>query len=339
LLMAAAPQATADALDAYAFRALVAHLQARPEVQNIDLMNLAGFCRNCLAKWYLRGAEEMGLQIESGYDGACRRVYGESYADWKAKHQKKATAEQMALFENSKELHAVHGEGQPPVPPAPLLSDVCCVDPGAVQVANCAGPGPLPKAADALRAIPALRAAPLVPPPSGPPLVIHLGILTVSDRAAAGVYADESGPTIEREMRAFAPAGNWDVQVRERAVVADEADAIRQRLEGWSDGTGACSLILTTGGTGCAPRDVTPDVTGAVCQALVPGIAEAVLWRALQHEPLAMLSRAVAGIRGRTLIVNLPGRPKAVAENLAVIMPVLRHCLTLIGNEARASAA
>lgn len=315
-----------DALDAFAFRALVAHLQARPQVQNIELMNLSGFCRNCLAKWYLRGSQELGLGLPGGYDDALERVYGMPYAQWKAEHQQRASAEQMAAFEQSKQLHAEHGPARPPVPPP--LSDVCCVD--ATDVANAAA------AAAAACARPVASAAP--PPPSD--FTITLGVLTASDRAAAGTYADESGPEILRALTEHGVAtGAWRVDARESAVVPDEREVIRALLEAWSapgpeGGAPACALILTTGGTGCAPRDVTPDATSDVVERLVPGISEAMLWRALEHEPHAMLSRAVAGIRGRTLIVNLPGRPKAVRENLAVLMPVLRHALAQIGGGA-----
>jgi hypothetical protein len=132
---------TQTELEAYAFRQLVAHLQSRPDVQNIDQMNLAGFCRNCLSKWYLRGARERGLRMN--YDEALEVVYGEPYADWKKKHQSKASPEQMALFESNAHLHAQHPkmEDFPPSPapeerekretrPAPpakgAASDVCC---------------------------------------------------------------------------------------------------------------------------------------------------------------------------------------------------------------------
>lgn len=315
-MMAASP--SSEALEAYAFRALVAHLQARPQVQNIDLMTLSGFCRNCLAKWYLRGSEELALPLPGGYDTALERIYGMPYAEWKGKHQQKASAEQMAAFEGSKELHAEHGPARPPVP-APL-SDVCCVEAADVVSAGTAAA--------------AACATPVTKTTARPSdFTLTLGVLTASDRAAAGVYADESGPEILRVLAEHGgTTGAWRVDMRKSAVVPDELEAIRALLDEWSapssDGAPpACSLILTTGGTGCAPRDVTPDATSSVVERLVPGITEAMLWRALEHEPHAMLSRAIAGIRGRTLIVNLPGRPKAVRENLAVLLPVLRHAL------------
>jgi molybdenum cofactor synthesis domain-containing protein len=319
---------TTEALEAYAFRALCAHLQARPQVQNIDVMTLTGFCRNCLAKWYLRAAETLGRPLAGGYDEACERVYGMPLDEWKRAHQLKASAEQTAAYEQSKPLHATHGPAASPVPPP--LSDVCCTDPA--DAAACARP--------------ALDAASPPPPPSD--FVVRLGVLTASDRAAAGTYADESGPAIIAALRAHGErTGAWRVETARTAVVPDERDAIRALLDEWSapgaeGGGAACALILTTGGTGCAPRDVTPEATLDVLDRQIPGITEAFLWRALPREPHAMLSRAVAGVRARTLIVNLPGRPSAVRENLAVLMPVLRHALAQIGGEpgeARAEPA
>ena len=100
---------TRTEIEAYAFRQLVAHLQARTDSQNIDMMNLAGFCRNCLSKWYLKGARVQG-DAHMTYDEALEIVYGEPYGDWKKKHQSKATDEQMAAFEGNKHLHAKHDE-------------------------------------------------------------------------------------------------------------------------------------------------------------------------------------------------------------------------------------
>ena len=172
----------------------------------------------------------------------------------------------------------------------------------------------------------------VVVPPSAP-VAVRLGVLTVSDRASKGEYADLSGPEIESAMNGFAatPAGlaTWKpLEVTRRAVVADEAAEITKALTSWSDeGGSVCNLILTTGGTGLAPRDVTPEATSAVLDRSAPGIVELLLRSAIQHEPLAALSRSAAGVRGKTLIVNLPGRPKAVRENLAVLMPLLGHAL------------
>ena len=139
---------TRTEIEAYAFRQLVAHLQARTDSQNIDMMNLAGFCRNCLSKWYLKGARVQG-DAHMTYDEALEIVYGEPYGDWKKKHQSKATDEQMAAFEGNKHLHAKHdedlldppaprpeGAAPPPKPNPTVLSDVCCT-----PADECAPPG------------------------------------------------------------------------------------------------------------------------------------------------------------------------------------------------------
>lgn len=153
----------------------------------------------------------------------------------------------------------------------------------------------------------------------------RVGILTISDRAAQGNYADESGPLAAEIIT----GAGW--QVAQRDVIADEFDAIRARLIDWC--AGGLDLILTTGGTGFAPRDVTPEATRAVIERETPGIAEALRAESLRVTRHAMLSRAVAGIRGRTLIINLPGNPKAVRENLDVLLPVLPHALDLLTGE------
>lgn len=154
----------------------------------------------------------------------------------------------------------------------------------------------------------------------------RVGILTISDRGAQGVYADESGP-LAAEI--ITDRAGW--QVAQRDVIADEFDAITARLTEWC--AGGLDLILTTGGTGFAPRDVTPEATRAVIEREAPGIAEALRAESLRVTRHAMLSRAVAGIRGRTLIINLPGNPKAVRENLDVLLPVLPHALDLLTGE------
>lgn len=151
-------------------------------------------------------------------------------------------------------------------------------------------------------------------------------VLTVSDRSAAGETEDRSGPLLAELLTAAGFA------VGERAVVPDERDRIAAQLRAWAD-SGRVRLICTTGGTGLAPRDVTPEATRAVLEREAPGIAEAMRAASLTQTPLAMLSRATAGVRGATLIVNLPGSPKAVRECFAVVAPVLRHALELIAGE------
>ena len=158
---------------------------------------------------------------------------------------------------------------------------------------------------------------------------LRFGILTVSDRSARGERPDLSGPALVELVRSH----GWTVgQV---AVLADELDDLRNLLIAWADG-GGLDVILTTGGTGFSPRDHTPEATRLVIQREAPGLAEAMRSESHKDTPHAMLSRAVAGIRGRTLIVNLPGSPKAAQENLRVILPVLPHAVELLRGSSEA---
>lgn len=147
----------------------------------------------------------------------------------------------------------------------------------------------------------------------------RIGVLTLSDKGARGERVDESG-RILREM--VAPLG----EVVCYQIIADEASEIVQVLQSWSDVEGL-DLILTTGGTGLSPRDVTPEATRQVIDREVPGMAEAMRQASLAKTPHAMLSRAVVGIRRSTLILNLPGSPRGVRENLEVVLSVLPHAL------------
>lgn len=156
---------------------------------------------------------------------------------------------------------------------------------------------------------------------------VRAGVLTISDRASAGEYQDASGPLIQRMVAER--LGGESVLVE---TIPDEGELIRAKLAEWAD-SGRVNLILTTGGTGFTPRDVTPEATRQVIEREAPGLAEAMRLASLKVTPFAMLSRAVAGIRGRALIVNLPGSPKAVRECLEVILPAVPHAVEIIKGE------
>jgi molybdenum cofactor synthesis domain-containing protein len=156
---------------------------------------------------------------------------------------------------------------------------------------------------------------------------MKIGIVCVSDRCAAGMHTDTSGPAIAEYVSSFCT----DPAYR---LVPDDAEKIGAALKALADDLGA-DVIFTTGGTGFAPRDVTPEATLAVLDRLTPGISEAIRAESMKITPRAMLSRAVSGIRGRTLIVNLPGSPKAVRESLAVVLPVLEHAVETLGGSTQ----
>ena len=157
-------------------------------------------------------------------------------------------------------------------------------------------------------------------------------IITVSDRGASGKREDTSGPEIARMLEA---AG---LEIIGRRIIPDEKEMIRQMLLEWCDG-GDADLILTTGGTGVSPRDVTPDATREVIDREIPGMAEAMRRQSAAVTPHAMISRALAGIRGRTLIINLPGSPKGARENLSVLLPALTHAIEKIkGDESECAS-
>jgi molybdenum cofactor synthesis domain-containing protein len=154
---------------------------------------------------------------------------------------------------------------------------------------------------------------------------IKCGIITVSDRSSRGEREDLSGPEIRKW------AENNNISVEKEAIVPDEADQIRKILIELSDE--GIELLLTTGGTGFAPRDVTPEATKEVIEREAPGFAEAMRMKSLEITPHAMLSRAVSGIRKRTLIINLPGSPKGARENLQFIEKAIPHAVDLLRNK------
>ena len=160
-------------------------------------------------------------------------------------------------------------------------------------------------------------------------MTLRFAILTVSDRSSRGERPDASGPALKERVL----AQGW--QVLRDDIAPDDILVLKDTLVQWADGR-TFDVILTTGGTGFAPRDVTPEATQAVIQRLAPGLAEAMRAASVQITPHAMLSRGIAGIRDRSLIVNLPGSPKAALENLDVILPVLPHAVGLLQEDARA---
>jgi molybdopterin adenylyltransferase len=170
-------------------------------------------------------------------------------------------------------------------------------------------------------------------------MTAKIGVLNISDRASAGVYEDTPGRAcveLLREWLATPFETDYKVVPDKRAVIASELRRMADRA--------GCCLVITTGGTGPAPKDVTPEATAAVCGKLLPGFGELMRSASLRFVPTAILSRQTAGIRGRTLIVNLPGRPKSIRENLEAVFPAIPYCIDLIGgprletNEARMKA-
>lgn len=358
--MSSEPPSTQTELEAYAFRQLLAHLRARPDVANIDQMNLAGFCRNCLGKWYLRGAREKGLRMT--YDEALEQVYGEPYGDWKGKHQKKATAEQLELFEQNAHLHAKHPKPdeppkdvapkesesmqptktpqvnaptQTPVPPGnSALSDVCCTPADEIGTdTNDGGPSSTPARGELNHESNKKRSeknTQSIPTSVDHSTQIRLGVLTVSDRAFAGVYDDLSGPAITQTVSSHFT----NIFSTLSYVVPDDEQLIKQKIKQLV--ASGCNLVFTTGGTGIDPKDVTPEATLSVLHRIIPGISQYLLTKSLGvniNQPHMCLSRAVAGVRDDCLIINLPGRPSACVELVTEVAPILPHALRQIKGE------
>ena len=156
--------------------------------------------------------------------------------------------------------------------------------------------------------------------------MFNSGILTISDKGSRGERYDESGKVIRDSLSQI------NSHVVKYEVIPDEVDVIASKLTEWADG-GGVDVILTTGGTGLGPRDVTPEATISILDKIVPGFAEAMRAGTFHITPFAILSRAVAGVRGKCLVINLPGSPKAVQECLQVILPAIPHAVEIIKGE------
>lgn len=319
-------------LNSKVYLSLIRHLQERPEIQNIDLMLAGGFCRNCLAKWRHAANRTPGAT----YEDSIREVYGMSYEEWKSKYQSKADEEKLRQFEIIKGngFHATYEGFDPkPVPSTSFASDACC-DTIETDNSNCE---------------PSLGGERKRARVSGT-RKLRIATLTCSDRASRGEYREDlSGSTIVKTLEDKCP---FEFEIVRSKIVPDEIDLIEKSLRELLDveeekteeeedveTQRTIDVILTTGGTGISDRDVTPEATLKVLTKRLPGIGEAMRRETAKVEPLALLTRAEAGIarRGggnrktRALIVNLPGNPNAVKQCLeAVVFPLLPRIVKLM---------
>jgi len=350
------PRATLQKLEAGAFGQLCEHLRQRSDqVQNIDLMTISGFCRNCLAKWLVVEARKLSddLKVKGatnnltpddkktiqaldalGYDEAAEYVYGMAYTDWKNRYSKKATDAVMEKYNGSKDLWATHDKDLLAVRAEKmdhpmggsigdglgLLSNVCCQDPEEVAT----------KEAPSKSRV----ATPQVPPPPPGSTKFTFSILTISDRASAGQYetGDLSGPAVKDAVLACVQAMNGgdstvECTLKETAVVKDNIEAIENRLKEWSSDAHQVDMVLTTGGTGFAARDVTPEATRAILNRECHGLMSYISSECSKLQPLAALSRGTAGVCGSTFIANLPGNPKGVEEVIPLLLPLALHAI------------
>jgi len=327
--------------EAHAFRSLVAHLQARPQVQNMELMTVSGFCRNCLSKWLLAALREMAplpIQEAFTYDDAMCHVYNMPYGEWKAQFQSKAEPEQLERYQASKPLHATHpAQALVPIEPAEeeaVQPDPCCP----INTAPVPAAPPTLAAGAPMSAIQsALSGWSRVPPPAPPEgTTIRAGVLTISDRASQGAYKDVSGPRVVQRLTEFVQRfPQIQLELVDTKVVPDEEEQIVSALQDWTrtatigdlgarpSSSPKCNLVLTTGGTGCAPRDVTPEATARVVHKVLRGLTTLLVMETSKVQPLACLSRGTAGIANGAVVLNLPGSPAGVDQYLEVALPLL----------------
>lgn len=291
-----------QAAEASSFRKLIAWLQDRTDVQNIDIMNLAGFCRNCFSKWLKVGAEDALREAGESpstvsVDAAKEVVYGMPYGEWKKKYQTPLKPGQL-------DPHAKARGGPTAGSAAPTARP-------------CAG-----------HVLDAAKAASTKAP--APAMQLSIGVLTVSDRAHSKVYQDTSGPAVRAALQHLCvddrPA--WTVARWETAIVPDEIDAIQARLTDWCD-TQALDLVVTTGGTGFAPRDVTPEAVAPLLTKQAPGLTHRMWSEGQKHTPLAVLSRAVCGVRGSTVVVCVPGSQEAAVQAVSSVSFALPRAVGL----------
>jgi molybdopterin adenylyltransferase len=347
-----------EKLEAGAFRSLCSHLRERSdEVQNIDLMTVSGFCRNCLAKWMVmearklsQGESEAGIRnaLNSlGYDEAAKYIYGCDYEIWKKQHSKKATEEQMKKYHESTPIHSVFDknvlekrveEFNFTEKKLDLRSNVCCQD-----VEN--------EKANVIDAtMQPLESLSFIPP--GPPeggISFTASIITISDRAFRNEYefGDLSGPALQKAILECVDQLSrlYDRRVsctiKSTHIVPDDKESIQSILRSCASGNDANSdlsgtdmtpkgvdLILTTGGTGCSPRDVTPEATTSVLDRECHGLIPFIMTACMTKQPLAALSRGTAGILGSTMICNLPGNPRSIDEIIPILLPVVIHAIS-----------
>ncbi len=281
-----------------------------------------------------------------GYDEAAQYVYGMKYDEWKQVHSKKATDEAMQKFNDSTPLWATYnkeilvkraeqpaskklgraasalyktGEGSDGAS-SHLLSNVCCQD---IDTPN-------PIATESYSKKSRTRELPQYQPPMPPSVSFSVGILTVSDRASSGQYetGDLSGPAVKEAVESAVDSYGEKVKLQSTclAIVPDDIEMIQSKLKEWADES-KVDLIITTGGTGFSHRDVTPEATNLVVDLACDGLLAFCTMECAKMQPLASLSRGSAGVRGKTLIVNLPGNPKGVHEIVPILLPLALHAV------------
>ena len=349
-----------EAAEAQSFRQLVEWLRMRTDVQNIDLMEMAGFCRNCLSKWLKASGDDiLGSDAASSNDGcgtdapsidiaaAKEAVYGMPYGEWKKKYQTPLKPGQNPAAAHAR-AGGVKAESPAPKPCAGHLLDQNSASGGG----NSAAPSPslaqtapggegVGVAAAAAAATTARTAADATVKPcaghilqasssssssssvnSKKVVAGRVGVLTISDRAAAGVpgYTDTSGPALVQALGDLpvGPEIEWQMQGVLTATVPDETVEIRKIVRRWCDEE-CLDLVLTTGGTGFAPRDVTPEAVNQLLERQTPGLTARILSAGLEHTQYAVLSRTVCGLRGKTLIICLPGAERAALQALGAV--------------------